>query len=70
MPRSVHRRSRRPRPATTRTPERWLTLGAEYVGDYPAAVIFGIFFRYFAIVAMRGLSERERSQKVLQSHIS
>ena|SRR5487761_1084810 len=36
-----------------------LTLGAEYIGDYLAAVTLGIFFQYFAIAPMRGLSLRD-----------
>ncbi len=36
-----------------------LTLGAEYLGDYLAAVILGIIFQYFAIAPMRGLSLRK-----------
>jgi hypothetical protein len=36
-----------------------LTLGAEYVGDYVAAIILGIAFQYFAIAPMRGLSLRK-----------
>jgi hypothetical protein len=36
-----------------------LTLGAEYVGDYIAAVLLGIVFQYFAIAPMRGLSLRK-----------
>ena len=36
-----------------------LALGAEYIGDYVAALILGIFFQYFAIAPMRGLSLRK-----------
>jgi hypothetical protein len=36
-----------------------LTLGAEYVADYIAAVALGIVFQYFAIAPMRGLSLRK-----------
>jgi hypothetical protein len=36
-----------------------LTLGAEYVGDYVLALIFGIVFQYFAIAPMRGLGVRD-----------
>jgi hypothetical protein len=36
-----------------------LMLGAEYIGDYLAALIVGIFFQYFAIAPMRGLSLRK-----------
>jgi hypothetical protein len=36
-----------------------LTLGAEYIGDYVAAVALGIVFQYFAIAPMRGLSLRK-----------
>ena len=36
-----------------------LTLGAEYIGDYFAAVALGIVFQYFAIAPMRGLSLRK-----------
>ncbi len=36
-----------------------LALGAEYAGDYLAALILGIFFQYFAIAPMRGLSLRK-----------
>jgi hypothetical protein len=36
-----------------------LALGAEYIGDYLAALILGIFFQYFAIAPMRGLSPRK-----------
>jgi hypothetical protein len=36
-----------------------LTLGAEYIGDYLAAVALGIVFQYFAIAPMRGLSLRK-----------
>jgi Domain of unknown function (DUF4396) len=35
-----------------------LTLGADYLGDYLAALALGIVFQYFAIVPMRGLSRR------------
>jgi hypothetical protein len=35
------------------------TLGAEYIGDYLAAVALGIVFQYFAIAPMRGLSLRK-----------
>ena len=33
-----------------------LALGAEYIGDYIAAIALGIVFQYFAIAPMRGLS--------------
>jgi uncharacterized protein DUF4396 len=33
-----------------------LTLGAEYIGDYIAAIALGIAFQYFAVAPMRGLS--------------
>ena len=33
-----------------------LALGAEYSGDYVAAIALGIVFQYFAIAPMRGLS--------------
>lgn len=36
-----------------------LAIGADYIADYLAAVILGIFFQYFAIAPMRGLSVRE-----------
>ena len=36
-----------------------LTLGAEYIGDYLAALVLGIIFQYFAIAPMRGLSLRK-----------
>jgi hypothetical protein len=36
-----------------------LALGAEYIADYLAAVILGIFFQYFAIAPMRGLGLRK-----------
>jgi hypothetical protein len=36
-----------------------LTLGAEYIGDYIAAVALGIIFQYYAIAPMRGLSMRD-----------
>lgn len=36
-----------------------LILGAEYIGDYVAAVGLGIVFQYFAIAPMRGLSLRK-----------
>lgn len=36
-----------------------LVLGAEYIGDYVAAVGLGIVFQYFAIAPMRGLSLRK-----------
>jgi len=36
-----------------------LTLGAEYIGDYLAALALGIVFQYFAIAPMRGLSLRK-----------
>ena len=36
-----------------------LTLGAEYIGDYLAALGLGIVFQYFAIAPMRGLSLRK-----------
>ena len=36
-----------------------LTLGAEYIGDYFAAVALGIVFQYLAIAPMRGLSLRK-----------
>jgi Domain of unknown function (DUF4396) len=34
-----------------------LTLGADYIGDYLAAVTLGIAFQYFAIAPMRGLPQ-------------
>jgi Domain of unknown function (DUF4396) len=36
-----------------------LTLGAEYIGDYVLALIFGIVFQYFAIAPMRGLGVKD-----------
>jgi uncharacterized protein DUF4396 len=36
-----------------------LTLGAEYIGDYVLALIFGIIFQYFAIAPMRGHGVRD-----------
>jgi hypothetical protein len=36
-----------------------VTLGAEYVGDYALALVFGIIFQYFAIAPMRGLGLRD-----------
>ena len=36
-----------------------LALGAEYIGDYLAAIALGIVFQYFAIAPMRGLSLRK-----------
>ncbi|MGE5289804.1 MAG: DUF4396 domain-containing protein [Micromonosporaceae bacterium] len=36
-----------------------LTLPAEYIGDYLAAVTLGIVFQYFAIAPMRGLGLRK-----------
>ena len=36
-----------------------VTLGAEYIGDYLAALSLGIIFQYFAIAPMRGLSPRK-----------
>ena len=36
-----------------------LTLGAEYIGDYIAAIALGIVFKYFAIAPMRGLGLRK-----------
>jgi hypothetical protein len=36
-----------------------LTLGAEYLGDYILALVFGIVFQYFAIAPMRGLGLRD-----------
>jgi hypothetical protein len=36
-----------------------LTLGAEYIGDYIAAIALGIVFQYFAIAPMRGLGLRK-----------
>jgi hypothetical protein len=35
------------------------TLGAEYIGDYLLALLFGIAFQYFAIAPMRGLGLRD-----------
>ena len=35
-----------------------LTVGAEYVGDYLAAIVLGIVSQYFALAPMRGLSVR------------
>jgi Domain of unknown function (DUF4396) len=35
------------------------SLGAEYVGDYLAALAFGIVFQYFAIAPMRGLGLKD-----------
>ena len=35
------------------------TLGAEYVGDYILALMFGIIFQYFAIAPMRGLGLKD-----------
>ena len=34
-------------------------LGAEYLGDYVLALIFGIAFQYFAIAPMRGLGLKD-----------
>ena len=34
-------------------------LGAEFIGDYVAAIVLGIAFQYFAIAPMRGLSLRK-----------
>jgi hypothetical protein len=34
-------------------------LGAEYVGDYLLALVFGVAFQYFAIAPMRGLGVRD-----------
>jgi ABC-type antimicrobial peptide transport system permease subunit len=34
-------------------------LGAEYVGDYVLALVFGIAFQYFAIAPMRGLKLKD-----------
>jgi len=36
-----------------------LTLGAEYIGDYVLALIFGIIFQYFAIAPLRGLGVKD-----------
>jgi hypothetical protein len=36
-----------------------LTLGAEFVGDYVLALIFGIVFQFFAIAPMRGLGLKD-----------
>jgi hypothetical protein len=36
-----------------------LSIGAEYVGDYVLALVFGIVFQYFAIAPMRGLGLRD-----------
>jgi hypothetical protein len=36
-----------------------LTLGAEYVGDYIFALVFGIVFQFFAIAPMRGLGLKD-----------
>jgi len=36
-----------------------LALGAEYIGDYLAAVALGIVFQYLAIAPMRGLGLRK-----------
>jgi hypothetical protein len=36
-----------------------LAIGAEYIGDYLAALALGIVFQYFAIAPMRGLSLRK-----------
>jgi hypothetical protein len=36
-----------------------LTLGAEYIGDYVLALVFGIVFQYFAIAPMRGLGLKD-----------
>lgn len=36
-----------------------IVLGAEYLGDYLAAVALGIIFQYFAIAPMRGLGLRK-----------
>jgi hypothetical protein len=36
-----------------------LTLGAEFIGDYIAAIALGIVFQYFAIAPMRGLPMRK-----------
>jgi hypothetical protein len=36
-----------------------VTLGAEYVGDYVLALVFGIIFQYFAIAPMRGLGLKD-----------
>jgi hypothetical protein len=43
-----------------------LTLGAEYLGDYTAAIVLGIVFQYFAIAPMRGLSLPEDSTRPLK----
>jgi hypothetical protein len=36
-----------------------LTIGAEYIADYVAAISLGVVFQYFAIAPMRGLSLRQ-----------
>lgn len=36
-----------------------VTLGAEYVGDYIFALVFGIIFQFFAIAPMRGLGLKD-----------
>ena len=36
-----------------------VTLGAEYIGDYILALVFGIIFQYFAIAPMRGLGLKD-----------
>jgi Domain of unknown function (DUF4396) len=36
-----------------------LTLGAEFIGDYVAAITLGIVFQYLAIAPMRGLPVRK-----------
>jgi hypothetical protein len=36
-----------------------LALGAEYMGDFIAALAFGIIFQYFAIAPMRGLGLKD-----------
>jgi hypothetical protein len=36
-----------------------VTLGAEYVGDYIFALVFGIIFQFFAIAPMRGLGVKD-----------
>lgn len=45
------------------------TMLAEYVGDYVAAVAFGIGFQYFAIAPMRGLGLRDGLREAAKADI-
>jgi hypothetical protein len=56
---ACHRRHRRVRHLRLGAAVAGLALGAEYIGDFLAALALGIVFQYLAIAPMPGLSLRQ-----------